>query len=61
MHTISIGAELKKEAYKKGSLHYNTKIIITDSNTQLLDRGLLLPETEELMLRYAFSMCRDCT
>ena len=44
------GRFIKKEAYKKGLLHYNTKIIITDSNTQILDRGSLLPETEELML-----------
>ena len=54
MHTSSIGAELyiyiKKEAYKKGLLHYNTKIIITDSNNLILDRGLLVPGTEELML-----------
>ena len=40
----------KRQAYKKGLLHYNTKIIITDSNTQILDRGLLVPGTEELML-----------
>ena len=35
----------KREAYKKGLLHYNTKIIVTGSNSQIL-RELLLLKTE---------------
>ena len=50
MYANSLGTEFKKEAYKKGFLRFNTKIIIKDSNIQTRDRGLLLQETEELTL-----------
>ena len=37
------GRRLKqKKAHKKGFLHYNTKIIITGSNSQILGELLLL-------------------
>ena len=45
MHTSSTGAELKKETYKKGLLHYNTKIIITDSKAQFRRRSNCLQNT----------------
>ena len=36
------GRRYKKKAHKKGFLHYNTKIIITGSNSQILGELLLL-------------------
>ena len=46
MQASSLGADKKKKkAHKKSFLHYNTKIIITGSNSQILGE-LLLPQTE---------------
>ena len=44
MHASSLGADKKKKkkAHKKSFLHYNTKIIITGSNSQILGELLLL-------------------
>ena len=45
MHASSLWEDLKKRGLQKCLLHYNTKIIITESNNQVLGE-LLLRKTE---------------
>ena len=51
----------KRRGLQKGFLHYNTKIIITESNGQILGKLLVAEDWGELQLWYAFSTCHDST